>query len=205
MPTAAFGATTLMKLVAKPVAGVVTVYLFRNCSKGGMSIMNGSDVTPSKLELLEYWATSTGSVAVIVAGPVMSCSWCWPRLSVATATPFTSTGRVVRAGQNPERVAPRPRGQRHRDEGLAPRRHRRELLLDVIAGEEVSGRDVRALIAAEHADRLVGGHDGARQVGRMRHRVDELIGLALVQRDVVGHAGRTAGGDDGVIVTVVAS
>ena len=67
------------------------MYDARNCSYGGINIMNGSDVTPSNVVPFEYCATSTGLSAVISDAAVMSCSWNWPRLSVATAAPLIET------------------------------------------------------------------------------------------------------------------
>ncbi len=43
-------------------------------------------------------------------------------------------------------------------------------------------------MAAEDRDRLVRSHERAGQVGGRRARVDELIRLALVEHDVIGHA-----------------
>ena len=43
------GIAMLMKFSLNPEEGVVTVYEARNCSWGGISIMNGSDVTLSNV------------------------------------------------------------------------------------------------------------------------------------------------------------
>ena len=45
-----------------------------NCSNGGISIMKGSPVVPSKSEPLAYCAVRMGRLARISAGPSRTCS-----------------------------------------------------------------------------------------------------------------------------------
>src|SRR4051812_47583001 len=53
--------------------------------------MNGSDVTPSKLDEVENCDTRIGWLAVIWDTPSTICWNCWPAFSVATGVPLTLT------------------------------------------------------------------------------------------------------------------
>ena len=58
---------------------------------GVVSIMNGSDVTPSHAVPLENWAKRIGLSAVTVDCPSMICWWTCPALRVATVAPLIAT------------------------------------------------------------------------------------------------------------------
>jgi hypothetical protein len=72
------------------------------------------------------------------------------------------------------------------------REHR---LLEVIAGADV-GRDVGALVAADHLHRLVGVDERAGEVGVARGLGDDLEHVAAVEHDDAGAVGRHAADPD---------
>ena len=192
LPTAASGATTLIAFVGKPLAGVETVYPAWNCSSDGISISNGSPFVASSNDVeFEYWPTRIGLFAVIVELPSMIC-WCtWPRLRTATEAPLTWTS-VPSCEARKRNVSPfDPRLQRHGAERAAPGVGRGHLLDDVVAGDEVLVRDVRALVPAEDRDRLVGIDDRPAEVG-LGDEGAQLVGVAPVQGDLVRNAGGVA-------------
>ena len=160
---AAVGATTLMKFVSNPVAGVVTTYDARNCSNGGTSIMNGSDVTPSKSVPFEYWATSTGLSASIVAAPSMIRSMNSPRSIEPMATPLSVTV-VPSCAARIRNVSPLRRVASGAVTNRRPHAVVGGSCSTMWSQKYTPIGDVRALVPTEHADLLVRRDDGPREV-----------------------------------------